>query len=349
VRSRALAVRLTRKVLWVACALATIADGKSATAPAQAIAPDPGKISQAWWASYFKDSRLVVLPDGRKLNLLCQGSGGPVVVLESGLASGAWAWRILQPMLSTHTQVCSYDRSGYGLSPPTELSRSAGAEADDLAGLLDSAGLPGPYILVGHSLGGYIVRLYASRYPNRVAGIVLVDPASEHLYARYTASVPQMADARRNEETGARTCIASVDALGPSPACTPVAAAGNPPAQWLENWRTADLTRVITGARETLEMEAASSDQLVAERRPLPISLIILTRGTPEERPDFTGEQNRRLLQVWRELQLETLQYFRDAQLRVIDDTSHYIQSQRPQAVVDAVAELSARAGSPLR
>jgi pimeloyl-ACP methyl ester carboxylesterase len=325
-------------------------DGTSATAqapvPAPAIAPDPGKISQAWWASYFKDSRLVALPDARKLNLLCQGSGGPVVVLESGLGSGAWAWRILQPMLSAHTKVCSYDRSGYGLSPPTELSRSAGAEADDLAELLETAGLPGPYILVGHSLGGYIVRLYANRYPNRVAGIVLVDPASEHLYARYSASVPPMADARRKEETGARTCIASVRALAPSPACPPAPAAGNPPAAWLENWRAADPTRAVTAARETLEMEAASSDQLVAERRPLPIPLIILTRGTPEDRPDFTGDQNRRLLQVWRDLQLETLQYFRDAQLRVVDDTSHYIQSQRPQAVVDAVAELSARASS---
>jgi pimeloyl-ACP methyl ester carboxylesterase len=157
-----------------------------------------------------------------------------------------------------------------------------------------------------------------------------------------------MAEARRNEEIAARTCIASVRALAPSPACPPVAAAGDPPRQWLENWRTADLTRAVTGARETLEMEAASSDQLVAERRPLPISLIILTHGKAEERPDFTSDQNRLLLQIWRELQLETLQYFRDAQLRVIDDTSHYIQSQRPQAVVDAVAELSARAGLPL-
>jgi hypothetical protein len=77
------------RVLGVAYALGMIAYGMPATAQAPAIAPDPGKISEAWWASYFKDSRLVVLPDGRKLNLLCQGSGGPVVVLESGLASGA--------------------------------------------------------------------------------------------------------------------------------------------------------------------------------------------------------------------------------------------------------------------
>jgi pimeloyl-ACP methyl ester carboxylesterase len=248
-------------------------------------------------------------------------------------------------MLSAHTKVGAYDRAGYGLSPPTELSRSAGSEAYDLAQLLDGAELPGPYILVGHSLGGYIVRIFASRYPSRVAGIVLVDPASEHLYARYIASVPQMAKARRKEEIAARACIASVTALAPGSDCPPVAAAGNPPAEWLENWRTADLTRAVTGARETLEMEAASSDQLVAERRPLPISLIILTRGTPEARPDFTGDQNRHLLQIWRELQLDTLEYFRDAQLRVVDDTSHYIQSQRPQAVVDAVTDLSARAG----
>jgi pimeloyl-ACP methyl ester carboxylesterase len=182
-----------------------------------------------------------------------------------------------------------------------------------------------------------------------VAGVVLVDPASEHLYARYSASVPQMADAQRSEEAGARNCFASVKALAPKPGCSALAAAGNPPAEWLENWRTADPTRAVTGAREALEMEAASSDQLVAERRPLPIPLIILTRGTPEERPNFTGDQNRRLLQVWRDLQLETLQYFRDGQLRVVDNTSHYIQSQRPQAVVDAVVELSAHAGSAVR
>ena len=135
-----------RRVFRVAYAVGMISASMmpaTAQAPAPAIAPDTGKISQAWWASYFKDSRLVVLADGRKLNLLCQGSGGPVVVLESGLGSGAWAWRILQPMLSAHTKVCSYDRAGYGLSPPTELSRSAGSEAYDLAQLLDGAKLPG--------------------------------------------------------------------------------------------------------------------------------------------------------------------------------------------------------------
>jgi pimeloyl-ACP methyl ester carboxylesterase len=113
---------------------------------------------------------------GYRLHINCTGSGSPIVVIDAGWgdASAGWGW--VQPEVAKTTRICTYDRAGMGWSNVSSQPRTAREFAKELHTLLAKANEPGPYVLVGHSLGGYTVRVYAHDYPEEVAGLVLIDP-----------------------------------------------------------------------------------------------------------------------------------------------------------------------------
>lgn len=113
---------------------------------------------------------------GRKLHIACTGTGSPTVVFQAGLAQGSADWGRIAPAVAEHTRVCVYDRAGRGGSDPVGAPQDGEAVAGDLHALLQEAGETGPYLLVGHSTGGPYNRVYASMYPDEVAGMVLLDP-----------------------------------------------------------------------------------------------------------------------------------------------------------------------------
>ena len=129
-------------------------------------------------SSYEHAQRLVTLPGGRRLNLFCMGSGDPVVLLEAGGGEDSLTFRRVQGRLATTTRVCSYDRAGFGFSDPSDAPNTADHVVDDLHALIGQAGLPRPLVFVGHSNGGLYGRLYASRFPDDIAGMVMIDPNS---------------------------------------------------------------------------------------------------------------------------------------------------------------------------
>jgi pimeloyl-ACP methyl ester carboxylesterase len=113
---------------------------------------------------------------GRHLYLDCQGTGTPVVVFVAGLGDrGETAWRTVWGQVARNARACSYDRAGLGRSDPNPKTATYQAATDDLHILLRRGRIPGPYVLVGHSLGGLLARLYAHQHPADVAGVVLVD------------------------------------------------------------------------------------------------------------------------------------------------------------------------------
>jgi pimeloyl-ACP methyl ester carboxylesterase len=118
----------------------------------------------------------VVLPDGRRLRTVTAGTGdGPLVVFEAGMSAPAASWVHTQREISARTRTLSYDRAGYGGSDPDPADRTLERIVDDLTALLDAVGADGPVLLVGHSWGGPILRLFCERHPERVAGLVFVD------------------------------------------------------------------------------------------------------------------------------------------------------------------------------
>jgi len=113
---------------------------------------------------------------GRSLNMDCSGSGRPAVILESGGGGyGGYGWRMVQDGVAKFTTVCWYDRAGEGWSDPAPTARNSAMIINDLHELLQRAPVRGPYVLVGHSMGGEYVRIYAARFPADVVGMVLVD------------------------------------------------------------------------------------------------------------------------------------------------------------------------------
>src|SRR5215212_6374691 len=128
---------------------------------------------------------------GRALFLSCTGTGSPTVVLEAGSGNGADTWAAVQPEIARFTRVCSYDRTGLGQSDSAPIGvRTVQDSVDDLHALLTAADISGPIVLAGHSLGGLIVRLYTSQYPDDVAGLVLVDGMPPDLPASGLALLP---------------------------------------------------------------------------------------------------------------------------------------------------------------
>jgi pimeloyl-ACP methyl ester carboxylesterase len=120
---------------------------------------------------------------GHRLHLLSQGVG-PTVVIEQRAGGPSLAWLGLQERISEFACVCLYDRAGYQWSEPVPAPRSLEDRVEDLHTLLLAARLPEAYILVGHSYGGFIIRLFASQYPASVAGLVLVDTPHELGYCQ---------------------------------------------------------------------------------------------------------------------------------------------------------------------
>ena len=122
--------------------------------------------------------------NGTRMHIWCQGCGSPAVIMEAGSGDCSLSWALVQQNVSRFTRVCTYDRPGHGWSDPAPGPLTARNVTGRLHALLSRAGIPAPYVMVGHSLAGIYVRSYAHRYPDDVAGVVLVDPGSEWQAAR---------------------------------------------------------------------------------------------------------------------------------------------------------------------
>jgi pimeloyl-ACP methyl ester carboxylesterase len=329
--------------------IAVIAGVVLALAAGAARAADKAEIAD-WWRAY-EAAPFAKGPDGRKIRYFCQGKGSPTVILESGLGSGAWTWRTVQPDMAKITRVCSYDRAGYGLSDEAKDGRDVDALAADLAAVAKAAAGGRPVVLVGHSLGGPIVRQFAYRHPKLAAGMVLVDPSGDHQVKRFAAVIPDFVGKQASAYEGSRKCLALTE-KGPIPEAAPEYAqcVGPPPPDM-----PADLVhfhvaygqspihlRALFGEMEGALSEA-SGKEADAARRPMgAMPLIVLTAGQPNATPGLTTEQRAAMDGVWRAMHWEMTELSTDGRRRFVDGAGHYIQVDKPQAVIGAVAEVVA-------
>jgi len=127
-------------------------------------------------ARFSGAGRLVKIGPKSQLYLVEKGSGGPTVLFESGISATNLNWAHIQERVSRFTRTASYDRCGLGWSSPSRTARTPGNIVIELHDMLQCAGIKPPYILVGHSFGGLVMRRFAQLYPEDVAGVVLVDP-----------------------------------------------------------------------------------------------------------------------------------------------------------------------------
>jgi pimeloyl-ACP methyl ester carboxylesterase len=129
---------------------------------------------------------------GRSLHLIDRGAGGPAVVFESGISATCLNWTQVRSQVERCASACTYDRAWLGWSDPAPLPRTTLAIMDDLHALVESTQIPRPFILVGHSFGGMLVRAYAVKYPDDVAGLILVDPLSPNEWLKASPAQARM-------------------------------------------------------------------------------------------------------------------------------------------------------------
>ena len=329
--------------------LAGLAGAVVLAAAGAAHAADKAEIAD-WWRGY-EVAPTAKTPDGRRLRYYCQGKGGPVVILESGLGSGAWTWRTIQRDMARSTRVCSYDRAGYGGSDEAKDARDIEALAADLAVVAKAAGGGRPVILMGHSLGGPIVRQFAYHHPKLVAGVVLLDPSGDGQVERFAAVIPKFKDGQEAAYAPVKACQAAAE-KGPMAEGSRdyVLCVGPPPADMpadLAHYHVAYNQSPVHDRAILAELQnalsPASTHEAAAARRPLgDIPFIVLTAGKDQANPGFTPEDTRNATAVWRQMHWEMTSLSTQGRRRFVDGSGHYIHLDRPQAVLDALADVLA-------
>ena len=333
------AVALCALALACGSTLAVGEPGSAAKAaePAQA----PSDQGAAWYDAYQRDSRLVPLPDGRSLNLYCLGEGSPTVVLEAGLTEWAFTWWKVQDRIAKRTRVCAYDRAGMGKSPPGPLPRDTAAEVADLEALLTAGGVRPPYILVGHSMGGYNARLFASLHMADIAGMVLIDPSTEYQIEILEAASPAIAKGDKRSMRSITYCAnPSLTAADFKADCIPAAPVTFPPelaAKWAATQTPVHYGAILSEFDSFLYRD---SEEVMVHRRSFgSMPLIVLTRGDLASNlpPDEAQTEHK----IWTEMHDQLAELFSTAgSNRVIQGSGHYIQIDKPDVVVDAILEV---------
>ena len=138
------------------------------------------------------------IPKKAKFNTLIKGSESPTIIFESGLGTPLGNWHNIQTSISDNYKTISYDRKGVGQSPATDNPRTLENLVNDLDILITQNKIDGPIILVGHSLGGHIVRKYQQSFPSKIAGLFLIDPTNEYVYEEvFNQMLPAAADSMK--------------------------------------------------------------------------------------------------------------------------------------------------------
>jgi len=240
---------------------------------------------------------------GRQLHACVYGRGFPAVVLVSGFNAPQIYWNSIVPEIAKHTTVVTYDRAGYGKSELGNLPCDGRQTAVELYSLLEKMEVPGPYVLVGHSYGGKIVRLFASLYPEDMAGLILEDSSHEGLR-----------EAQRDILKGKDL-------------------------EMLES-RILSMSGSVEKPITELECLELTLDQL-RNSPPLPqIPLTVLTAGMRPKPPGFSPEGGEKIWQLGFDYQKKYLELIPGGKHTIVEGVGHNMHVEKPECVIDPILEM---------
>ena len=255
---------------------------------------------------------LLVDVGGHRLHVWCTGAGGPAVILDNGLGGSTAGWGYVQPDVARFTRVCSYDRAGMGYSDPGPTPRTARRIASELAELLTRSGITGPVVLVGASIAGFDVRVFASDHPERAAGLVLVDGSHEddvHPVPPIARFVPLLSTGGALRLLG-MSFGDRIETLPPS----------------VRQYAQATRFRAAgyQAAADEITHVQESAEEVRRSRRKLTIPVLVVTGAQG-------ADAN------WRRLQQDQAALSERGCLIVAERSGHVVQVDQPKIVVDAI------------
>jgi pimeloyl-ACP methyl ester carboxylesterase len=249
---------------------------------------------------------------GYRLHLWCTGDGAPAVILDTGLGGSTPGWGFVQPDVARFTRVCSYDRAGMGYSDPGPSPRTARRIASELAELLARSGIGGPVVLVGASIAGFNVRVFASDHPERAAGLVLVDASHEdqaHEVPPMARFVPLLSTIGALRLFGI-SFGQRIESLAPS----------------VRQFARATSFRAAgyqAAADEIIHVRESASE-VRSSRRKLTIPVLVVTGG-------------RGAYENWRQLQRDQASLSERGCLMIAEQSGHVVPIDQPDVIVDAI------------
>jgi pimeloyl-ACP methyl ester carboxylesterase len=301
------------------------------------------------FAPYAGPGQLVEVAPGRRINLVCSGDGSPTVILSIGGTGWSLQWFKVAPLIARITRVCSWDRPGNGYSDASPHPLDIEDNEADLERALNGAGVTGPLVLVGHSLGGLESLLFADRHPDRVVGMVLVDPSTPDQDKKLSEAAPKLmawsrAGDRKAFEPVDRCIAALMDGpRDPAPEACIVLRDGLP----------ASIAKALTPLTEDpaywatfrtdLDQRARNAKQAINPKRSYgEMPLVVLGSGklsVPGAPAEAVAEIPALQTEIKNEQQALARLSSRGAYLRV-PNSGHAIMIDKPDAVTDAVAHV---------
>lgn len=250
---------------------------------------------------------------GYSIHMLCKGHGEPTVLIDAGLGDDSSDWFAIQNKSSLETRTCVFDRPGYGWSDTGPKPRNSLIISNEIFKLVQKAKIPGPFVLVGHSFGGYNVRVFAAQHPQHIAGMVLVDASHESQYEKLNIKLPKHFNRKDNI------------LILPKPSGT------------ISHKAQALRERSFHAARAEISSLYQSTLQ-VKRYHDLPqVPLIVISRGLSEWKDRDDAEVRE---QIWSKLQQDLWKLSPLSQHIFANHSGHDIHLEQPDLIVGAIKDV---------
>ncbi|NWJ44988.1 MAG: alpha/beta hydrolase [Chloroflexi bacterium] len=241
---------------------------------------------------------------GFKLFISCTGVGSPTVILDTGAADDSSVWSAVQSQVAQFTRVCRYDRGNLGKSEQATTPRTSQQMVKELKTLLTNSQVKGPYLIVGHSLGGLNMQLYASQYPNEIAGVVLVESMHVDQFARFDKALTKEQAAIINDFTG------------------------NPEKMTYENFK------------ESVEQARTAAKFPPVPLIVLTRGWVGMVKPPESYWPTSLGDPFPELENIWRELQADLVKLSPKGKQVIAEKSDHSIPLRQPELITQSIQEL---------
>jgi pimeloyl-ACP methyl ester carboxylesterase len=302
---------------------------------------------------YLRPQQMIRLPSGRSIHLVCVGQGSPTVIFTAG--NGFWSdtWRKIQPRIGRTTRACAWDRAGFGFSDASSDAQDVLNTTNDLEATLTAAGVAGPYVMVGHSLGSSESLLYTDRHPAAVAGMVLIEPAFPDQFDMYRKQTPAYANAirvdtvafdRKNDE-----CVAYLRQPEADPfhaeavGCysiqpfEPIALA----AEIARRDRAVSRAISRAGFYRNTEADARIIRNPSRQYGDMPLAVLMARDETPSNASD---QDAKTVVGIWRTAREALAALSTRGTTICVPGRNHFLQDESPDRVIDAINRVIAEA-----